>query len=130
MNAELENKLFEKYPKMFANAKLSPAQSPMSFGIETGDGWFNLISTACYEIASHMERKNLEFAWDQIKEKFGTLRLYYTGGDDYISGVIAMTESLSASTCETCGGPGKCGGKGWITTLCDSCRKTRDEPKS
>jgi hypothetical protein len=56
---------------------------------------------------------------DQIKEKFGTLRFYYTGGDDVIDGMVRMAESMSGVTCETCGNPGQQRGGGWIRTLCD-----------
>lgn len=55
----------------------------------------------------------------QVKEKFGTLRFYYYGGDDYISGIESMAESMSARTCEKCGKPGKVRQGGWIQTLCD-----------
>jgi hypothetical protein len=55
----------------------------------------------------------------QIKEKFGTLRFYYWGGDDYCRGVESMAESMSAVTCEVCGSPGKLRNGGWIQTLCD-----------
>lgn len=55
----------------------------------------------------------------QIKEKYGTLRFYYDGGDDYISGIVAMAENMSARTCEQCGAPGKPRRGGWIRTLCD-----------
>ena len=54
----------------------------------------------------------------QVKEKFGTLRFYYQGGDDYISGLVAMAESLSGNTCETCGKPGHRTSGGWIKTAC------------
>jgi hypothetical protein len=63
---------------------------------------------------------------DQVKEKFGTLRFYYTGGDDYISGLVAMAESMSGVTCETCGNPGRRVGGGWITTLCKEHAEARD----
>ena len=59
----------------------------------------------------------------QIKEKYGTLRFYYYGGDDYVDGVVAMAEYLSGLTCETCGAPGKSRGGGWIRTLCDEHAK-------
>ena len=55
---------------------------------------------------------------DQVKEKFGTLRFYYTGGDDYISGLVSMAESMSGVTCETCGKPGTSTSGGWIKTAC------------
>jgi len=63
---------------------------------------------------------------DQVKEKFGTLRFYYTGGDDYISGLVSMAESMSAVTCEECGAPGKRVGGGWISTLCKTHAEARD----
>ena len=58
----------------------------------------------------------------QIKEKFGTLRFYYYGGDDYIRGLEAMADSMSAITCEECGHPGQRHStkkKSWIRVLCD-----------
>lgn len=60
---------------------------------------------------------------EQVKEKFGTLRFYYQGGDDQIHGMVRMAEAMSAVTCEQCGVPAKTGGRGWISTLCDSCRE-------
>jgi hypothetical protein len=60
----------------------------------------------------------LQVTLDQVKEKFGTLRFYYTGGDDYISGLVSMAESMSGVTCEECGKPGTSTGGGWIKTAC------------
>ena len=62
---------------------------------------------------------------DQVKEKFGTLRFYYSGGDDYISGLVTMAESMSAITCESCGNPGERTGGGWIKTICEPCEDKR-----
>lgn len=55
----------------------------------------------------------------QVKEKFGGLRFYYSGGDDYIDGVVAMAESMSYRTCEECGAPGTSTEGGWIRVLCE-----------
>ena len=63
---------------------------------------------------------------DQVKEKFGTLRFYYTGGDDYISGMVSLAESMTAVTCENCGNPGSCRGGGWIHTYCTPCEEARE----
>jgi hypothetical protein len=72
---------------------------------------------------------------DQVKEKFGTLRFYYTGGDEYISGLVSMAESMSGVICEECGNPattespknedGTIGG--WIRTECKPCADKRAE---
>lgn len=56
----------------------------------------------------------------QVKEKFGTLRFYYDGGNEVIRGMVSMAESMSARTCEECGNPGRTRGGGWIRTLCDT----------
>lgn len=56
----------------------------------------------------------------QIKEKFGTLRFYYTGGDDYVQGLVNMAEAMSACTCETCGNLGEQRVDRWIRVLCDT----------
>jgi len=56
----------------------------------------------------------------QVKEKFGTLRFYYNGGDEYVRGVVSMAEYMSGTTCEECGSPGKRPSGGWIQKLCDT----------
>ena len=66
---------------------------------------------------------------DQVKEKFGTLRFYHTGGDDYIRGMITMAEAMSGSTCESCGNPGKQTGGGWIRTICEPCEIKREQER-
>ena len=63
---------------------------------------------------------------DQVKEKFGTLRFYYQGGDDYISGMVSLAESMTAVTCENCGNPGSCRGGGWVHTYCTPCEEARE----
>lgn len=55
----------------------------------------------------------------QVKEKLGTLRFYYDGGDDIVDGMVRMAESMSSVMCEVCGAPGERRGGGWIRTLCD-----------
>lgn len=61
----------------------------------------------------------------QIKEKFATLCVYTRGADEYVNGIIRMSEAISARTCEDCGLPGKKRQGGWIRTLCDTCAESR-----
>jgi hypothetical protein len=63
---------------------------------------------------------------DQVKEKFGTLRFYYSGGDDEISGMVRMAESMSGVMCEECSAPAKTHGPGWIRTICEPCEQARE----
>lgn len=59
----------------------------------------------------------------QVKEKFGTLRFYYTGGDDIIDGMVRMAEAMSSVTCDVCGSPGKESDGGWISVRCEAHTK-------
>lgn len=60
----------------------------------------------------------------QVKEKFGTLRFYYDGGDEVIGGMVRLAESMSSVTCETCGNPGTLQVGGWHYTACATHLKT------
>jgi hypothetical protein len=146
MREELEKQLVEKYPKIFVNVGSTPQQSPMAFGIETGDGWYNIIDKLCGNIQNYIDytkshreallKKNpynfpipdevAQVTADQVKEKFGTLRFYYTGGDAKIDGMARMAESMSAATCEKCGNVGKVRGKSWIYVSCDEHAREGD----
>ena len=136
------DELYEKYPDLFINKDKTPMQSCMSFGIECNIGWYDIISSVCYQIKQHekniaeriaarnkYERENdksdLEYIavkFDQIKEKYGGLRIYHSGGDDYVDGLISLAEEMSYKICERCGCPGSPNKQGWIMTLCDKCR--------
>lgn len=66
------------------------------------------------------------FKASQIKEKFGTLRFYYAGGDDYIDGVVNFAEAMTAKTCEVCGDVGRLVGRGYVSTKCEKHSSSKD----
>lgn len=118
MKQELDDELAAKYPKIFATVKHT----------ECGDGWYQIIDRLCANIQSHTDWWNTNRVFhpvveqvmvEQCKEKFGTLRFYYEGGDEYINGLVTMAEAMSEVTCEVCGHPGSLRTGGWMKTLCD-----------
>ena len=140
MKQELDQLLCEKYPKLMVNRNKPMIETCMCWGFECGDGWYNILDQLMSNIQHHIDWNNKNFekgytqykqvpqvTLDQVKEKFGTLRFYYTGGDDVIDGMVRMAESMSGVTCEQCGSPGTTGGQGWITTLCETHRAAREE---
>jgi len=133
MKEELERKLCEQYPKMMVNRDLPMTETAMCWGFECSDGWFNILNQLMGDIQHHIDWKNRngevvpQVTLDQVKEKFGTLRFYYTGGDDVIDGMVRMAESMSGVTCEVCGSPGHQRGGGWIRTLCDLHAEKKNE---
>jgi hypothetical protein len=84
-----------------------------------------------YEHAPRGGRAPISVYIDQIKEKFGGLRFYYHGGDDEISGMVWLAESLSYKICEKCGTTLNVGQtNGWIYTCCWDCLNKNDRAKN
>jgi hypothetical protein len=107
MSPELDKQLCDKYPKIFADRYKSPQETCMCWGLEVGDGWYDLIDVLCaaltYTFTTSVEvdeedgkRLGIEpyintkgeasyyfsveppqVVADQVKEKFGELRFYY-----------------------------------------------------
>ncbi len=131
MRKELDEALCKKYPEIFRDRHGDMRTTAMCWGFECGDGWYHIIDAACAQIENRAYNNRLngvKFApviATQVKEKYGTLRFYYTGGDEYLDGVVSMAETISAKTCETCGAPGELREGGWLKTLCDEHAKER-----
>jgi hypothetical protein len=132
MKQELDNQLCEKYPKIFADRHKPMTETCMCWGFECGDGWYNILDQLCNNIQHYIDWKNRkeevvpQVVAEQVKEKFGTLRFYYRGGDDYIEGMVRMADSMSGVLCEECGATGKQRPSGWIRTLCDEHYNQQD----
>jgi hypothetical protein len=122
-----EEEMQEYFPKVFP--KIFSGQYG---GIAVGHGWFDILNSACQLIQSHLDWKPdvPQVVAEQVKEKFGGLRFYVSGGNAYTDGVIAMAEHMSGKTCEVCGAPGTTGGHGWISTLCPTHRAERDAERA
>ena len=151
MKQELDELLCERYPKMMVNRNKDMKETCMCWGFECGNGWFNILDQLMGNIQSHIDwnlrqrqvaidfnskaapesmRKVPELVpqvtLDQVKEKFGTLRFYYTGGDNYIDGMVRMAESMSGVICEGCGNVGERRDGGWVHTYCTPCEEARE----
>lgn len=128
MKEELQQKLYDKYPKLFAQKELPNRLSAMCYGICTNDGWYNILNAMCFTIQQHIDRKQRDnpdypqTEFTQIKEKFGGLRVYCDHADETTYAVIRMAESMANVTCEDCGKPGKNKSyRSWYITLCEGC---------
>ena len=120
MRDELEQRLITEFPELFKDHDKPPTETLICFGCECSDGWFELIYTACKVIQSHIKYtpECPPFRFSQIKEKFGGLRLYSYGGDEFTSGVCSMAEAMSYKICEVTGERGQlCSTGHWLRTL-------------
>jgi len=148
MHELLDKYLCQKYPKIFVDRNKSEMESCMHWGIAVGHGWFYLIDTLCEKIQHHIDNPPWVLKKDgsgnyeepkeptvkqvvalQVKEKFSGLRFYYSGGDEYIHGLVDITEELSYRICEKCGKMNNEVGrnsKEWIVT---TCKEHANDPK-
>lgn len=150
MSPELDRKLCEKYPEIFRDRHQDPSQSSMSYGFECDDGWYSLIDWLCGQIMESVQepRKLLAYLEQktptdferirevrealaraereqpvalQVKEKWGGLRFYISGGLDEHWPLIDMAESISRRICEQCGAMQgvQVYALGWHKALCE-----------
>ena len=59
-------------------------------------------------------------SWQEIKEKYGELRLYASAIDS-IDKILTKYEALSIAYCQECGRPARHVALGWVEYLCDRC---------
>jgi hypothetical protein len=79
---------------------------------ECGEGWRDLLDRACIRIRAALEAHGGSFRFTQIKEKYGTARLYWEGAlseeaEEKVDEAIDLAQARSACTCEQCGEPGR-----------------------
>lgn len=89
---------------------------------ECGPGWHDLLDRMCARIRTAV-RSGGTFRFSQIKEKYGILRVYWSGrlspkATIQVEEAIALAEARSATCCEVCGAPGRLHSDGWLTTRC------------
>ena len=131
MKTELEKKLVEQFPKILRDYRGDMMQTCMAWGMECGDGWYNLLEE-CFTKLQHVcdliskDGREVQVIADQIKEKYGTLRFYYhVIGDatniecDIIDDIVTEADRNSQRTCEETGEDGTiCNYGSWLKTLC------------
>ena len=130
---EVRNKIFPKIGE-------SNFPHSISFSFDHGDGWIDLIECFCSSLAKYKRDRYMFSAFKnksgdirksenildikivQIKEKYGSLRIYLDGySDPSVDGMVTFAEKFSEKICEYCGDKAVGKSKGWIRNLCRSC---------
>jgi hypothetical protein len=175
MKKELEIELVKKYPELLKEHGGDRRQTCMAWGFEHADGWYKILDHLFSYLNSlmttdlvinykkdykdqHKDDKDYyeKYYWhrikppqiiiSQVKEKYGTLTVYYYANfddldivseevknildlDDYdkklknfykkLEFAISYAEYQSSITCEETGKDGKLYTKGWHRTMCD-----------
>lgn len=129
MTKQKEVQLLKKYPKILQDYSGSPQETCMYWGMECGDGWYDLLDDLLYKLQYlcdkfSTDKNEVQVIATQIKEKFGILSFYshIVGANktesDIIYDVIDSEERQSKYICEESGEPGVlCSKGGWLRTL-------------
>ena len=84
-----------RFPILFQERKKSMQETCMCWGIECPKGWWHILDQICTVLEFHnmefKEKHGIAIVADQVKEKFGTLRFYYTIRDVDKDGVVIET---------------------------------------
>ena len=128
MRPELDQRLCERYPQVFADRQLPTTQSLMGWGFMCGDGWFELIDTLCKDLQQRTDRDGApQILAQQVKEKDGVLHFYVGARDDIQAEMIATAAKQSQLICEACGRPGELIRSSPPRTRCGRCQDFRPQ---
>ena len=114
--------LIEAYPDLFHPSADNPGSAEAY--PEHGEGWRDLLERACVRIRAVVRATGGTFRFTQIKEKYATIRIYWSGklsrdAAGQVEEAIELAEARSACTCEVCGAPGRLNDRGgWLATAC------------
>lgn len=136
MKKELQQRLFSTYPELFYKALNPKSMDSIKYGIQTEDGWFEVIDKMCEDIFCYCKQNSIPFPmFTIIKEKYGNLCIQACNTNDCIEVIIAECICSAENICECCGGEHarlktlNCSNdvryfESIIKTLCDECFKT------
>lgn len=159
MTENLEKQLYLIDPVFFEeaiaclNGKMNEMNTCMAFGCECGDGWFEPLKKLAQKTAiinNKAKLYNVKFICCQLKEKFGTLRIYWDlktiNADkirkeipavniltDMIVDAIHSCVTETGNTCEFCGYQPHAGidsnplgaTSGWVHFICAKCDREK-----
>ncbi|NVM37754.1 MAG: hypothetical protein HWN81_19335 [Candidatus Lokiarchaeota archaeon] len=114
-----------------------------AFGFQCDDGWYDLIYNTIRKLDFFSQISGVGITIEQVKEKFGELRIYYNPLDmsllaedkskfawGIVNDIIDNATTTSKNTCEVCGKKGTLCAKGsWCKTLCYNTVRNTEEYK-
>lgn len=81
MRKKLDEALCAKYPMIFKDRHENMQHTAMCWGLECGDGWYNLIDTLCGLLTS--DYRSAKSRYEFIKDKLGHPK--YSGSKDNVT---------------------------------------------
>ena len=144
----LAKETVEQCSILYCTKDLPMTQTCMCWGWECGKGWHNVLHEASCRLEAlnliYYPKYKVRIQADQVKEKFGTLRFYFsvicedevrsseqevimTAMESWADEIVRWAEDKCYNVCEECGFQigtkytPRCQTAGWITYICDRC---------
>ena len=123
---EIRRQLTNRYPYLLPR-RLTDNKVPSDYDYEyvlgegsLPSGWFPLFLQCCEDILGPLKDDGDEhrFRFLQIKEKYGSMRLYNNGASGKVLGILDKYEFLSQQVCTVCGKPATVMTSGYICPYC------------
>lgn len=92
MKRELDAQLCEKYPLIFKDRNADMRTTAMCWGLECGDGWYNIIDILCGKLCS--EWLSAKSRYDFIKDRVGEKMYGNASGDTITQGEIDLRKQI------------------------------------
>lgn len=90
------------------------------------EGWRPLLA----ETLRRMMAADPTVKIDDVKEKYGTLRIHFVAEEyESVERIVEAAEERSAKLCIRCGNPGTMRNFGWISPYCDPCDEQKRSGK-
>ena len=125
MIERLSDQLKKEFPDVVIVDDLNHDSPFALFGFESPNGWFQILYHAFDQMQQRVNEHQAIVRIRQIKEKYGSLRLYIQTNDDTCKRIADEAEEQSETICEVCGAMGKLDDRGWSKVRCELHREDR-----
>ena len=88
MRKELDEALCAKYPLIFKDRKANMQVTAMCWGLECGDGWYNIIDVLCGMLTS--DYRHAQSRYESIKDKVGQPTFGFKDNGDPVGKIITQ----------------------------------------
>lgn len=113
----LTEKLYAAFPHLYRGRHKSKHESSMCWGVECGDGWYQLLYDLSQELSDYLaENPALDFEATQAKSKFGILHFHLSHRDEATERMIELARQRASVTCEV---------TGLLSQFCEHCHQPR-----
>ena len=129
VNIEARKQLTQLYPYLIPRkCRTGEIHKDYDYSYVVGEhdlpqGWFKLFLQCCEDILEPLEKNGClnKFRFLQVKEKYGSMRLYSNGAPEEVLQILDKYELLSGQVCCICGKPAALETDGYICPYCNDC---------